>query len=46
MQRRVSGWDTGRTEINGHDTQYGGLTKRDLVGKSDSLGSGKEYRKR
>ena len=36
-QGQISSPDMERSEGIGHDTQYSGLTKRDLVGKSDSL---------
>ena len=41
---QISGLDTERSEGIGHDTQYSGLAKRDLVGKSDPLGDDEDVR--
>lgn len=43
-QRQISGLDTERSEGIGHDTQYSGLAKRDLVGKSDPLDDDQDVR--
>jgi len=44
MRRQISGLDTERSEGIGHDTQYSGLTERDLVGKSDPLDDDQDVR--